>query len=82
MEWGRYMFSDVEKELYEKLYSKNGPLMWGSVLIKTLGYSNSAAFRQSVYRGKCPVKVFDVDGRKGKYAYTLDVANWLVGLGR
>jgi hypothetical protein len=35
-----------------------------------------------VYRGKCPVKVFDVDGRKGKYAYTLDVANWLVGLGR
>lgn len=74
------MFDNLEKEFYERLYAEHGPLMWCSPLIKTLGYKNNAAFRQSVYRNKCAVKVFDIVGRQGRFAHTHSVATWLATL--
>jgi hypothetical protein len=75
------MFVNYEKEMYERLFEEHGPLMWGEALFKTLGYKNNTAFRQSVYRKKCPVDVFDIDGRQGRYAHTHEVAAWLATLG-
>ena len=75
------MIRNFKKETYNKLYEEYGPLMWGEPLYKTLGYNNNTAFRQSVYRKKCPVDVFEIDGRKGRYAHTHEVAAWLASLG-
>ena len=75
------MIRNFEEEIYDKLYGEYGPLMWGEPLYKTLGYNNNAAFRQSVYRKKCPIDVFDIDGRQGRYAHTHEVSAWLATLG-
>lgn len=54
-----------------------GPLIANDDLRKALGYSSKEAFRQAMARKSVPVPVFDVENRRGKFALSIDVANWL-----
>lgn len=57
-----------------------GPLMGGDELHKALGFSNSAAFGQALRQGRVSISVFEIAGRRGKFALTEDVANWVLSL--
>lgn len=57
-----------------------GPLVGGSELERLLGFTSSSAFRQAVHRGRLPVRVFSLPERRGKFAFTADIAQWLSSL--
>lgn len=57
-----------------------GPLVGGPELERLLGFTSSAAFRQAAYRDRLPVKVFSLPDRRGKFAFTSDIAEWLLEL--
>lgn len=69
------------EELAEKLTVRFGWLIGGSNLIRLLGYSSPAAFRQAAKRRRLPVRVFAIPGRRGSFAWAPDIAEWLVNIG-
>lgn len=69
-----------EERINRELAEANGPLIGGSALRKALGFSSAEAFRQAYFRGHVPIKVFSIPNRRGKFAYTCDVATWLANL--
>lgn len=64
-------------ELEEKLFEENGPMMFGDSLRKALGYRSGDAFRQAARRGTLPIYTFKIESRRGRFAMTRDVAQWL-----
>ena len=64
-----------------KLQECHGPIVGGRELAKLLAFQSLVAFRQAASRGKLPVTVFSIPHRRGKFAYTCDVADWLEQLG-
>lgn len=60
-----------------ELLTEFGPLISGKHLTKALGFPSQQAFRQAVRRGTVPVKVFEIAGRRGKFALTDEVECWL-----
>ena len=69
-------------KLADDLIRTSGPLLTRDALWRTLGFVNSAAFRQAKARGQLGVKVFSVPERRGTFAFTSDVADWLRKLDR
>ena len=67
-------------DLRTLLTEKFGVIVGGQDLVKLLGYSSADAFRQAKARSRLPVEVFDIPHRKGKFAFTADIASWLVTL--
>ncbi|WP_395344914.1 hypothetical protein PN836_009160 [Ningiella sp. W23] len=65
--------SSLEKDLLNAF----GPLIYGQLLYKSLGYTSADAFRQAVSRNSVPVDTFPIEGRRGKFALTRDVARWI-----
>ena len=65
------------KTFEESLTKIYGPLLASRDLWKVLGYASPAAYRQSRIRGQIPVTEFKIDGRRGRFALTRDVASWL-----
>lgn len=63
--------------IYQDLLERHGPLLTGEALRASLGYPSQAALRQSLSRNTTPVKTFRIPGRRGRFALTLDVAQWL-----
>ena len=63
----------IKKELYEYI----GTLLFGKRLYSALGYPSVDAFRQSVSRKTVPVEVFSLEYRRGRFALSRDVAEWL-----
>lgn len=59
------------------LNAEYGPLIGGADLVKTLGFRSAEALRQAVSRNKLPVRTFMIPSRRGRFAYTFDVARWL-----
>ena len=68
--------------LAEELLDTSGPLLSSTALWRTLGFPSSAAFRQAKARGELNVKVFKIPRRRGTFAFTRDVAQWLRSLDR
>lgn len=64
-------------ELANKLIEENGPFISGETLWKTLGYPSAAAFRQAKSQGRLDVRVFKLPNRRGNFAFTHEVAEWL-----
>jgi hypothetical protein len=60
-----------------KLSDQYGPLIGGPDLIKVLGFRSNASFRRTEKLGKLGVSTFEIEGRKGKFALTRDVEEWL-----
>lgn len=66
-----------EKAFYDALVSKYGQLIASRDLVVELGFSSAAALRQSAHRNKLGFTVFEINNRRGKFAFTKDVAIWL-----
>lgn len=60
-----------------KLTRIYGAIVGGARLTRALGYPTQAAFRQAVARGRVPVPVFTIPGRRGKFAQVHDIAAWV-----
>lgn len=54
-----------------------GPLVGGLSLAKILGFRSTAALAQAARRGKLPIKVFSLEGRRGLFALSQEVNSWL-----
>ncbi len=65
-------------ELESHLTLTLGVLIGGANLTKALGYPSQGAFRQALFRNRLPVHVFEIEGRRGRFALARDVAAWLV----
>lgn len=59
------------------LEQAHGPLLKGGALANALGYKNLAALRQAKKRNQVGVALFELPNRKGLYALTAEVADWL-----
>lgn len=60
-----------------QLLTNYGPLLGSRELWRVLGYSSPAAFRQAKFRNQLPIKVFEIEGGRGSFALTIEVAAWL-----
>ncbi|RIX76320.1 hypothetical protein D3H34_22505 [Acidovorax cavernicola] len=54
-----------------------GPMVRARALVAALGFKTYAAFYKARREEKLPVKVFDLEGRRGPFARTTDIADWL-----
>lgn len=63
--------------LVDGLTRRYGPIMGGKDLFQSLGFSNGQAFRQAVRQDRLGIEVFNLPGRSGKFALTVDVALWI-----
>ncbi|HEV2682372.1 MAG TPA: hypothetical protein VGV14_17850 [Rhodanobacter sp.] len=70
--------NDVEGEL-ERRY---GLVVGGRTLSLLLGYPTQQAFKRAALRDALPIRVFTIQGRRGKFATVKDVARWYQSLQR
>jgi hypothetical protein len=63
--------------MLQALLDKHGPLMGGTDLIRALGFSNTAAFREAHRKGRLGVHIFSIPERRGRFALTQDIAAWI-----
>ena len=63
--------------LESDLLARYGPVIGNAELSKALGFSSLDAFRQALSRGLLPVPIFSIPRRRGKFALSKDVADWL-----
>lgn len=68
---------DFESSLRADMEQVYGPLLGGRALCKALGLASSAALRQAKRRGQIGVPLFMLPNRRGWFALTRDVADWL-----
>lgn len=61
----------------ELLIDRHGPLLGGITLAKTIGLPSLDALYQARRRGRLGIQTFKIDGRRGYFALTSDVADWL-----
>jgi len=66
-------FEDFQQCLIRAL----GATVGGGELTRALGYPSQDAFRKAHQRGRVPVKTFELDGRRGRFAMATDIATWL-----
>jgi len=71
-----------EDELAVRLLDKYGPLMSGENLWRTLGYSSGDAFRYAKSQGRLEIKVFSLPNRRGTFAFTQHVVDWIKKLAK
>lgn len=64
-------------ELASELQSNFGPLMFGEDLWKILGFTSAGAFRQAKSQDRLEIPTFSLPNRRGTFAFTRHVANWL-----
>ena len=72
----------VGEEIANELLSNHGPLLTGEDLWRTMGFSNAGAFRQAKAQGRIEVPVFSLPNRRGTYAFTKHVADWIRNLAK
>ena len=63
--------------LAKRLLAEHGELIGGQALARCLGYRTQRAFQMGIQRGQVPVETFPLAGRRGRYARTFQVAQWL-----
>jgi len=67
----------LDSQLLENLVADWGYVMGSMGLRKALGFSTQQALRRAIQAGRVPFIVFTIEGRKGPFARTHDVATWL-----
>ncbi|WP_144410128.1 hypothetical protein [Chromobacterium vaccinii] len=68
-------------ELRDNLTKLYGPLLPSRELWKIFGYASPAAYRQARARKSLPIEEFEIEGRRGYFALTYNVASWLAAQG-
>jgi len=74
--------NDLGEQVAKELLAKHGPLITGEDLWRTVGFNSSTAFRQAKSQGRLDLPVFSVPNRKGTFAFTRHVAQWLQKLAK
>lgn len=78
------MTSDIEcsalKRLDTHLLSEYGPLMDSKALCKVLYFRSAHALSVAHSKGRLTFPVFNLPGRRGVFARTLDVSAWLADM--
>ena len=59
------------------LLREHGPLLSAPVMAKILGFSNTDALRQARLQQRLPVPMFAIQGRRGWFASTSAVGEWI-----
>lgn len=70
----------LKTQLRESMMQQHGPLMGGESLAAALGHRSMASLRQARHRKQISIHLFPVPHRRGWFALTLDVADWLAGI--
>ena len=68
---------ELAKQIENDLIERFGIVLGAKILAKTLGYASIDALRQSIVRKTNPIPVFKLPNRRGYFALTKDVAEWL-----
>lgn len=68
--------NDTNQEFVSRLVELYGTFVPPSALWKELGFTNSAAFRKALAQERVEVKTFDIAGRRGSFARSVDVGRW------
>lgn len=66
--------------LSQELFARFGPLIGGRELAMLLGYPSVAALIQADRRKKVGVRIFEIENRRGRFAFSQDVGDWLAAL--
>lgn len=69
--------SEELERLRADLLSRYGVMLDHIQLREVLGYRTASAFQRAITLGRIGVRVFNVPGRRGKFALSADVARWL-----
>lgn len=69
--------AELEIKIRTEMERTHGPLLGGIRLANALGHNSIAGLRQARYRGQVAVTLFTLPHRRGFYALTRDVAEWL-----
>lgn len=69
--------ANLKDQLRETLLRLHGPLLGGEPLVSALGHRSAASLRQARRRGQIGVPLFTIPNRRGWFALTQDVADWL-----
>lgn len=69
-------------DITQRLLRAHGELIGGEALMRCLGYRTARAYQMAVRNGHVPVQTFELRGRRGRFARTVDVAYWLNSLGQ
>ena len=68
---------ELAKQIENDLIERFGIVLGAKILAKTLSYASIDALRQSIVRKTNPIPVFKLPNRRGYFALTKDVAEWL-----
>lgn len=66
--------------IQEDLLARHGELMTGEPLRRALGFASERSFLRAARCKNLPVPIFELAGRRGRFARTRDVAQWLNSL--
>lgn len=72
--------ASLQSGLRESMLRMHGPLLGGDALVAALGHKNHASLRQARRRGQVAVTLFTVPNRRGWFALTQEVADWLASM--
>lgn len=65
-------------KLEKDLIDRYGPIVGGEDLRQVLGYKTASAFRLALKLGDISLPIFNIEKRRGKFALSVDIANWIV----
>lgn len=69
--------SEFKHHIEQQLINEYGVLVSGDSLHKALGFNSKAAFRKGVERGTVEIPIMSFKNRRGKYALSTDIAEWI-----
>ena len=64
-------------ELERQLTAQYGRMLGSGDLWRELGFASPGAFRKSLTRGSLMIPLFEIEGRRGRYALARDIAAWI-----
>ena len=73
-------FDPIQQRLEQSLTEKYGGMVGGADLANLLGYRSADTLRKAVSSNSLGLRTFVVPGRQGRFALTVEVADWLIAL--
>ena len=70
----------LKDRLSHSLSERYGQLVGGAELASLLGFRSTDTLRKAITNKTLDLRTFTVPGRHGRFALTLDVADWLSAL--
>lgn len=71
------MATDRKKLLGKELAEKYGEVIGNADLRFVLGYKSFSSFNRAVRKNQVGINIFEIENRRGKFALTKDIEEWL-----